>query len=65
MQYKFQCTKCRKTFYSEIAISDYSELKDKQKCPKCDSPSKRVIEWEGIATGSGSGWCGKSDGNAI
>lgn len=26
---------------------------------------ERVIEWQGYASGSGDGWCGKSSGNTI
>lgn len=50
-------------------MSDYDSQKNKQICPVCyavDSNQvllKRVIEWTGIASGSGSGWFGRSDGS--
>lgn len=65
MVYKFKCTKCGKVFDVGIPIKDYDKLKNRQSCPECNGKMKRVIEWEGIATGSGQGWCGKSGGNAI
>ena len=68
MIYKFQCenASCAKIFNVEIAIKDYDRYKNRQTCPLCNAKMKRVIEWEGIATGSGAGWFGKSDGsNAI
>lgn len=68
MIYKFKCenASCAKIFNVEIAIKDYDKYKNRQTCPVCNAKMKRVIEWEGIATGSGDGWHGKSDGgNAI
>ena len=65
MIYRFCCESCAKIFNVEIAIKDYDRLKNRQTCPECGQKMKRVIEWEGIATGSGDGWCGKSGGNAI
>ena len=67
MIYKFQCenASCAKIFNVEIAIKDYDRYKNRQACPLCNAKMKRVIEWEGIATGEGQGWCGKSTGNAI
>lgn len=65
MFYKFKCTQCAKVFDVGIPIKDYDKYKDRQKCPECNGKMKRVIEWEGIASGSGDGWCGKSSGNAI
>ena len=65
MFYKFQCENCGKAQEVEIAIKDYDKEKDKQEC-SCGGKLKRVIEWSGIAQGSGAGWFGKSDGsNAI
>lgn len=64
MDYKFKCEKCKNIFYIGIPVSDYDKEKDKQNC-SCGGKLKRVIEWNGIATGSGEGWCGKSGGKAI
>jgi predicted nucleic acid-binding Zn ribbon protein len=65
MFYKFKCENCGKVQEVEIAIKDYDKEKDKQEC-SCGGKLKRVIEWSGIAKGSGAGWFGKSDGsNAI
>lgn len=69
MTYKFACTTCNKTFDIDIPMAEYDNLKDKQLCPVCyavDSNQvllKRVIEWNGIATGAGDGWFGRSDGS--
>lgn len=38
------------------------DLKDKQKCPYCHKKLERVLEWSGVATGSGDGWFGRSNG---
>ena len=65
MVYKFRCESCGKVFNVGICIKDYDRLKNRQTCPECNGKMKRVIEWQGIATGSGEGWCGKSGGNAI
>lgn len=65
MKYLYTCEKCKKDFEMEIAMKDYAFQKDKQTCPKCNSVMRRVIEWRGIAEGSGAGWCGKSTGKAI
>jgi hypothetical protein len=46
-------------------MSEYSNVKDSQKCPKCGNKVSRVIEWNGIAEGSGEGWFGKSDGKKV
>ena len=42
-----------------------TKKKNNQVCPACNGKLERVIEWQGIATGSGSGWCGNSYGNTI
>ena len=69
MKYAFQCPTCNKTFDIDIPMAEYDNLKDKQLCPVClalDSNQvllKRVIEWNGIASGSGDGWFGRSDGS--
>ena len=65
MMYKFKCENCGKSFDVEICIKDYDKYKNRQTCPDCKGKLKRVIEWQGIASGSGDGWCGKSGGNAI
>lgn len=50
-------------------MSEYDSQKGIQICPVCyavDSNQvllKRVIEWTGIATATGEGWFGKSDGS--
>ena len=64
MFYKFKCENCGKVQEVEIAIKDYDKEKDKQEC-SCGGKLKRVIEWEGIAEGSGAGWCGARGGNII
>lgn len=64
MKYNFKCEACGAEEEKEIALADYDKEKENQKCT-CGGKMKRVIEWEGIATGSGAGWCGKSGGNAI
>ena len=64
MFYTFKCSNCGKAQEVEIAIKDYDKEKENQKCT-CGGKMERVIEWEGIATGEGQGWCGKSTGNAI
>ena len=63
MDYKFKCTKCRHIEQKDIPMSDYSKLKDSQVCSKCGAKTERVIEWTGMAEGSGDGWYGKSDGS--
>ena len=65
MNYNFKCENCGKKIDVEICIKDYDRLKNNQICPDCKGKLKRVIEWGGIATGSGDGWVGKSTGNAI
>lgn len=66
MLYRFQCTECKCEEEKEIAVKEYDTEKEKQTCSNCGAKMQRVIEWHGIATGSGQGWFGKSDGsNAI
>lgn len=62
MKYKFRCAKCHKSEEREILMKDYDKEKENQKCT-CGGKMDRVIEWEGIATGEGQGWFGKSDGS--
>lgn len=69
MLYKFKCPSCNYTTEIDIPIAEYDSQKNSQICPVCyaiDSNQvllKRVLEWSGIASGSGSGWFGKSDGS--
>jgi predicted nucleic acid-binding Zn ribbon protein len=65
MNYLFKCQNCGAEQQKEICIKEYDRLKNLQVCIKCGGAMKRVIEWRGIASGSGSGWCGKSTGNTI
>lgn len=66
MYYRFICTECKCEEEKNISVSDYDTEKEKQVCSNCGAKMQRVIEWGGIATGSGEGWFGKSDGsNAI
>lgn len=68
MLYKFRCPSCNYTTEIDIPIAEYDNQKNKQICPVCyaiDSNQvllKRVIEWSGIASGTGDGWFGKSGG---
>lgn len=68
MYYRFICTNknCGCEEEKNILVKDYDTEKEKQTCSNCGAKMQRVIEWHGIATGSGAGWFGKSDGsNAI
>lgn len=65
MLYKFMCRKCDKVHQVDIRMTDYDKEKNNQVCPDCKGKMDRVIEWQGIATGSGAGWCGNSHGNTI
>ena len=56
MFYKFRCQKCNKLHQVDIKMADYDKEKDNQVCPECNGKMERVIEWQGIATGSGPGW---------
>lgn len=62
MLYKFKCKKCKKIELRSINIEDYDKEKNKQLCRVCEQPMERVLEWSGVATGSGDGWFGRSDG---
>ena len=64
MLYRFQCTECKCEEEKEIAVKDYDTEKEKQACSNCGAKMQRVIEWHGIATGSGEGWHGRSDGSS-
>ena len=65
MKYLFSCKSCGAEEEKEIALADYDREKENQKCT-CGGKMDRVIEWNGIATGEGLGWFGKSNGsNAI
>lgn len=69
MLYKFKCPSCNYTTEIDIPIAEYDSQKNSQICGVCyaiDSNQvllKRVIEWSGIASGTGDGWFGKSDGS--
>ena len=66
MKYRFICTKCKCEEEKEIQIKEYDREKKNQTCSNCGGKMQRLLEWEGIATGNGEGWFGKSDGsNAI
>lgn len=62
MTYAFSCPLCNRGFDIEIPIADYDKMKNVQTCPDCNCTLNRKIEWNGIATGSGCGWFGKSNG---
>lgn len=65
MFYKFRCQKCNKLYQVDIKMADYDKEKDNQVCSDCNGKLERVIEWQGIASGKGEGWCGRSDGKTI
>ena len=71
MLYKFSCPSCDYTAEIDIPMSEYVEQKNRQICPVCyavDSNQvimQRVIEWTGIASGSGEGWFGRNGSKAI
>lgn len=62
MEYRWRCTKCNKECIKSIPIDEYDKEKGNQICPSCGSKLERVIEWSGVASGSGEGWFGKSNG---
>ena len=64
MKYLFSCTKCSKKENRDIPMNQYDTEKNKQICT-CGAKMERVIEWSGIAEGSGSGWFGKAGSNVI
>lgn len=63
MTYRFYCETCDTEHDLDIPIDKYMDLKDKQKCPHCKKKLKRIIEWSGVASGSGDGWFGRGDGS--
>ena len=65
MEYKFHCSHCKKDFLIDIPIRDYDKEKTNQFCKNCGNPLRRVLEWNGIAEGSGAGWYGKKGSNVI
>lgn len=65
MNYRYHCDKCNKDLQIDIPMNKYSQLKDKQTCPECKLKVNRVIEWTGIAKGSGDGWVGARGTNVI
>ena len=64
MNYDFKCVKCGVTIEKDIPLAEYDRQKDSQVC-FCGGEMKRVLEWKGIATGSGEGWHGARGGNVI
>lgn len=50
MTYSFVCKKCNKIVEVDIPMYKYTEVKDKQKCPDCNSILVRKIEWNGSAS---------------
>lgn len=67
MKYLFKCTNadCKCEEEKEISIKEYDKEKTKQICSSCGSKMDRVLEWTGIAEGSGQGWFGARGGNVI
>jgi len=65
MIYNFGCQKCKKEFEIDIPMKDYDKEKNNQVCPECKGKLQRILEWKGVATGKGAGWCGNSYGNTI
>ena len=69
MLYTFKCPSCNYATEIDIPMSEYGEQKNSQICPVCYAVDSnqvlmhRVIEWTGIASGSGEGWYGRSDGS--
>lgn len=62
MIYTFRCLTCKRDFDIGIPLSEYDKKKNEQVCPDCGTTLERKIEWNGIATGSGDGWFGRSNG---
>lgn len=65
MFYKFKCRKCQKEKEINIPMDDYDKEKGNQFCDECGCRMDRVIQWTGIAEGSGEGWFGKKGGKII
>lgn len=69
MIYRFKCPECWFVDEVEIPMAEYDERKNTVLCPVCYALKSnqvlmnRVIEWNGIATGAGEGWFGRSDGS--
>ena len=69
MKYRFKCPKCEFVDEVEIPMAEYDERKNTVLCPVCYALKSnqilmnRVLEWDGIATGVGEGWFGRSDGS--
>lgn len=68
MNYCFRCPSCKYTTEIDIPMNEYDTQKNNQLCPVCYALKSnqvlmnRVIEWDGIASGNGDGWFGKSTG---
>ena len=71
MLYKFACPTCNYITEIDIPMSEYDSQKNRQICTVCyavDSNQvimQRVIEWNGIASGSGEGWFGRNGSTVI
>ena len=63
MNYTFYCSGCDKEHEVDIPIAEYDVEKTNQTCPDCKGPMRRVILWNGSASGYGDGWFGKSNGD--
>ena len=64
MFYLFCCNSCHKKENRDIPMNEYDKEKNIQIC-SCGAKMQRVIEWSGIAEGSGDGWFGKAGSNVI
>ena len=53
MEYTFHCSKCNKDLEIELPMDKYTELKNSQRCPVCNSQLERKIEWTGSASING------------
>ena len=71
MKYKFKCPECGFIDEVNIPMDEYENRRNTILCPVCNALNSnrvlmnRVIEWNGIATGNGDGWYGKSDGSKL
>ena len=53
--YAYECNKCHYQFECEQKMTD----KPRQRCPKCRSKVRKLINWTGNFVLHGSGWPGK------
>ena len=69
MKYRFKCPECGFVDEVDIPMEEYEGRKNTVLCPVCYALASnqvlmsRVLEWNGIATASGEGWFGRSDGS--